>query len=438
MRAVRQLFTGGRSGNASVSQGGVRRHRPDYQIILYMGLLMLLGLIIMYAIGPQRANVLNNAYDTDYYTSTYFFIKQTASLLLAFGAFMLFASVPFQWVKHHAGKLLIAGFVACAILAVAGWLNLAIAQCSLGACRWFEFGALGSVQPAELLKFGLLVFTAGFLGRRMQQGLVNDLHKTLIPLGILALIATVFIIGIQKDMGTGLAMMAILATMLMVSGIKKRVGVGLLLGALALVVLLIAIAPHRMERITTFFAGDTSSEVSADDAAYHITHAKIAIGSGGAFGVGIGNSVQATGYLPEAINDSVFAIMGETFGFVGLVTILILFSALLLRLLKVVDHLQDSWMKLAVAGVFGWLAAHVVSNVAAMIGVFPLTGITLPLLSFGGTSMVFIAAALGLAFQLSRYTMYGSLNKERAYENPGGRRRIGRARYTSSSGTPRA
>lgn len=436
MQTARRLF--GRANPGPVSQGGVRRHRPDYQIVLYMGLLMLLGLIVMYAIGPQRANVLNNAYDTDYYTSTYFFIKQMASLLLASGAFVLFAMVPFQWVKKHAGKLLVAGLVACAVLAVSGWLNLAIAQCSLGACRWFELGPLGSIQPAELLKFGLLVFTAGFLARRMQQGLVNDLHKTLVPLGFLALVATVFIIGIQKDMGTGLAMMAILATMLMVSGISKRVGIGLLVGSLLLVVLLIIVAPHRMERITTFFAGDTASEVSADDAAYHITHAKIAIGSGGAFGVGIGNSVQATGYLPEAINDSVFAIMGETFGFVGLVTILILFSALLLRLLKVTDHLSDPWMKLAVAGVFGWLAAHVVSNVGAMIGVFPLTGITLPLLSFGGTSMVFIAAALGLAFQLSRYTVYGSLNKETDYENSSSRRWVGRTRYTSSSGSSRS
>jgi cell division protein FtsW len=99
--------------------------------------------------------------------------------------------------------------------------------------------------------------------------------------------------------------------------------------------------------------------------------------------------------------------MGETFGFVGLVAILGIFTALLLRLLKVADHLIDVRLKVLVAGVFGWLGSHVILNVGAMIGLIPLTGITLPLLSFGGTSMVFIAAALGVAFQLSRYTAFG-------------------------------
>lgn len=434
MQAARRLGAKARSAAADFV---VRRHRPDYQILLYMGLLMLLGLIIMYAIGPQRANVLNNAYNTDYYTSTYFFIKQTVSLLLALGAFIAMALIPYVFIKKHAVKILLIGFLACAVLAVAGWNDLGIAQCSLGACRWFDLGPLGSIQPAELLKFGLMVFTAGFLGMRIKQGLVNDLHRTLIPLGVLILISVVFVIGIQRDMGTGIAMLALVASMMMVGGISKKVGGVLLLLGLLMGILLILVAPHRMERITTFLAGDDAVSQGYDDANYHITHAKIAIGSGGFLGVGIGNSVQATGYLPEAINDSVFAIMGETFGFLGLVVILLLFTALLLRLLKVAEHLPDIWMRLVVAGVFGWLAAHVILNVAAMIGVFPLTGITLPLLSFGGTSMLFIAGALGVAFQLSRYTIHGSLNKEMGYENPRSGRRFGRSRHTGGRGTTR-
>jgi cell division protein FtsW len=400
---------------------------------------MLLGLVIMYAIGPQRANVLNNAYGTDYYTSMYFFVKQTASLLLALGSFIVLATIPYKWVQKYALKILLVGLAACVLLFFTGnLLHMGIAQCSLGACRWFDLGPIGSVQPAELLKFGLLAFTAGFLGMRAKQGLINDLHKTLIPLGALVLVAVFFVIGIQKDMGTGIAMLAMLAAMMMVAGTSKKIGAALLGCALLLGVALIIIAPHRVERVMTFLAGDTSASTSSDDANYHITHAKIAIGSGGILGVGIGNSVQATGYLPEAINDSVFAIMGETFGFVGLTVILLLFTALLLRLLQVIDHLSNMWMKLAVAGVFGWLGAHVILNVAAMIGVFPLTGITLPLLSFGGTSMIFIAGALGLAFQLSRYTMHGSLNKEDTYENLGSRRGVGRSRYASGRSTTRA
>lgn len=424
---------------ADTGQVVVRRHRPDYQIVLYMGLLMLLGLIIMYAIGPQRANVLNNAYGTDYYTSTYFFVKQTISLLLALATFAVLAVTPYAWIRRHAGVILIIGLVACALLFLTGnVMHLGVAQCSLGACRWFELGPLGSIQPAELLKFGILVFTAGFLGVRVQQGAVNDLQRTLIPLGVVTGIATLFIIVLQKDMGTGISLIAIIAAMLMVAGLDKRVGAMLLGVAVVLGIVMIVIAPHRIERVITFFSGGDSSSADASGADYHIAHAKIAIGSGGLFGVGIGNSVQATGYLPEAINDSVFAIMGETFGFIGLTVILLIFTGLLMRLLKITEHLPNVWMKLAVAGVFGWLAAHVILNVGAMIGVIPLTGITLPLLSFGGTSMIFIAGALGLAFQLSRYTVHGAVNKENDYENLGSRRGVRRPRYASGRGTTRA
>lgn len=395
-----------------------RRHRPDYQIALYMGLLMLLGLIVMYAIGPQRANVLNNVYGTDYYGSAYFFIKQTTSLFLALIAFVVAAIFPYRLLLKNAGKILAAGFIACVLLFIFGNLFAvdAIAQCSLGACRWFELGPLGSLQPAEFLKFGLLLFAAAFLGMRAKQGLINDRQQTLIPLGIITAAALLFVIVIQKDMGTGISLIALLAAMLFMAGLKYRfilVVTALLVAASALFIL---IAPHRIDRVMTFLSGDSTS---VDDAgAYHITHAKIAIGTGGLTGVGIGNSIQATGYLPEAINDSVFAIMGETFGFVGLVAILALFTALLMRLLKVADHLADTRLKLVVIGVFGWLAAHVILNVGAMTGIIPLTGITLPLLSFGGTSMVFIAAALGLSFQLSRYTVFGSkLKSNRATDS---------------------
>jgi cell division protein FtsW len=408
----------------------VRRHRPDYQIVLYMGLLMLLGLVIMYAIGPQRANVLNNAYGTDFYGSTYFFVKQTVSLGLALVAFIVAAMLPYRFLFSNAGKIVGIGFIACILLLFFG--NIlgadAITQCSLGACRWFNFGPIG-LQPAELLKFGLLLFAAVFLGTRARQGLINDREQTLIPFGVVTLIALLFIVVIQKDMGTGISLIALLATMLYMAGLKYRYGM-LIVGILIIAsIVFILIAPHRIDRVMTFLSGDNTS---IDDAgAYHITHAKIAIGSGGLAGVGIGNSVQATGYLPEAINDSVFAVMGETFGFVGLVAILALFTALLLRLLKVSDHLLDPRMRLVVVGVFGWLAAHVILNVSAMIGILPLTGITLPLLSFGGTSMVFIAAALGLAFQLSRYTVFGSKLEGNEYEDSERRRGVGRTRHTA-------
>ena len=424
-----------RSRAASTIEGVRRKHRPDYQIVLYMGLLMLIGLIVMYAIGPQRAHVLNASYGTDNYTNTYFFIKQTVSLLLALAAFVALAKIPYTFFQRHARTLLLIGIGACVLLALAAAVKLGIAQCSLGACRWFDLGPLGSVQPAEFLKFAVLVFLAGLLGSRFREGKVNDRGLTLIPVGIIFLVTVFLVIVVQKDMGTGAALIAIFVAMLIAAGLDKRIGLFLMVGVLILGTLMIVIAPHRRDRITAFLRGDSASTNMNDPETYHITHAKIAIGSGGLLGVGIGNSVQATGYLPEAINDSVFAIMGETFGFVGLVVILCIFAALLLRLLRVADHLPNMTMRLMAVGVFGWLAAHVILNVAAMTGIFPLTGITLPLLSFGGTSMVFMAGALGLVFQLSQYTTNDITIEGGQHEDSGSRRGVGRTRYAGRSRT---
>ena len=426
-RRTRDVMSALGSSQLSISNT-VRRHRPDYMVILYMGLLMLFGLIIIYAIGPQRANVLNNSYGSDY-SDSYFFIKQTVSLLLSLLAFGIMAALPYKWMTHQSGKLLVFAFASCILLAVTGWLGLSIAHCSLGACRWFDLGILGSLQPSEILKFSFLIFSSGFLGMKISQGKINNLQETLIPLSVIVALALLFIVVIQKDLGTGIALAGIIVTMLMVGGVSKKVGAIIFAIGFVVGLGLIFSSQHRIERITTFLKGDNSSV--ADEGSYHIEHAKIAIGVGGLFGVGIGNSVQATGYLPEAINDSVFAIMGETFGFIGLVTAMVLFIALLMRLLKIMDHLVDIRLKLIAAGVFGWLGSHVILNIASMIGIFPLTGITLPLMSFGGTSMIFIAAALGLVFQLSRYTIHTSRIKEATNEDLGSRRGIGRSRYAS-------
>jgi len=418
-------------GWAQRSADVVRKHRPDYLIALYMGILMLIGLVVIYAIGPQRANVLNNAIGSNF-SDSYFFIKQTISLVLAVIAFGVISIIPYKFIIKHAAKLLIAGLIACAVLFIASSAGLQVGEATNGASRWFNLGIFGSLQPAEIVKFGLLLYLAVFLGGRVKEGTVNDLKETLIPVAVLAGISLLFIVVIQKDLGTGIALSAIVITMLFMAGMSRKVGLGLAIAVLVIGGLFIFTAPHRVERIMTYLQGDSTSTDDAD--AYHIEHAKIAIGSGGFTGVGIGNSVQATGYLPEVINDSVFAVLGETFGFVGLVALMAVFVALLLRLLKVLDHLVDIRLKLLVAGVFGWFGAHVILNIAAMLGIVPLTGITLPLISFGGTSMIFITAALGLVFQLSRYTVHGSrisTIEGSKHEDSRSGRRVGRTRYAS-------
>lgn len=411
----------------------VRRHRPMYQIALYMGLLLMLGLVVMYALGPQRANVLNYAYGT-HYDSNFFFNKQLVSVVIAVAAFAVCALLPLAWVNKYAKQIFLTGLVLCVLLVIMGAvLHLPIAKDTNGAYRWFYLGQLGSLQPSELLKYGVLVFLAGFLSKRVKQEKINDMQETLVPVAVLAGISLIVVVFLQKDLGTGMSLVAIIMAMLVVSGMNGKIIAKVLGAVLILGVLMIAMSPHRIERVVTFLQGDSRRSASQDDGDYHIQQARIAIGSGGLLGLGIGKSVQATGYLPEAINDSIFAVMGETFGFLGLMAILALFTALLLSILRVSARLPDMRLRLAAAGVFGWVASHVIMNIAAMTGVAPLTGIPLPLLSYGGTSMMFIAAALGLVFQISRYTSHKPLEEGSDGKNLSGRRRFGRTRYASGS-----
>lgn len=408
------------------TDGVVRRHHPDRLILVFTLILMFIGLLMIYAIGPQRANLLNNVSGADY-SEQYFFIKQLISFGAALAAFYIMVKLPYEIVMKHGDKILWAGLIACGLLAIGGWTGLV--DPVNGAVRWFDLGPLGSLQPAEILKFGLLVYLSTYLGIRSRDGRINDFKDTLLPVGVLVGISLFFVVVLQRDLGTGISLTAIVVTMLFVAGINRRVIFTLIGLLLVSGLLLIATAPHRIERVMTFLQGDNTSTEDGDS--YHIHHAKIAIGSGGLFGVGIGNSVQASGYVPEAINDSIFAIIGETFGFVGTVALIAVFVALLMRLLGVMEFLADLRLKLFVAGVFGWLAAHVVLNIAAMTGLVPLTGITLPLLSYGGTSMVFITAALGLVYQLSRYTIHPSRIKEEDHENSRRGRGLGRTRHAS-------
>lgn len=408
----------------------VRRHNPDYKIMMYTTILVVIGLIIIFAIGPQRANVLNESFGSDL-PGMYFVIKQATSVLIAVTSFFIFAYVfKVEVLLRYKSAILGVGFVACLLLFLLGNIGgvEAVTQCALGACRWFVLPGIGTFQPSEMLKFGMLIFLGGFLAARMRAGLINHTEKTIVPMFVLLSLAALFVIVFQKDLGTGIALFSIAGAMLIATGMNKNILFAILGVVVVAGLLMIITAPHRIDRVTTFLRGD---EASIDDpSGYHIAHAKIAIGSGGVLGVGIGNSVQAAGYLPEAINDSVFAILGETFGFIGLVSILAVFYLLLMRILKLIDRLERPEYALIVAGVFGWIASHVVINVAAMTGLMPLTGITLPFLSFGGTSMLFIAAALGVVFQISRYTIHGSKREER-YEDTRGRRGVGRPRYAS-------
>lgn len=404
---------------------GLRRHRPDMPLLLSIAILILLGLIVIYAISPAiiaRINVGGMELDQNH-----FLYRQLIYIGIGIAAFVVATLAPIDFWRKHSGKLLVGGLLLGLLPFILQATPLAL--CVNGACRWIDLGPI-SFQPVELLKLGLVVFMAHFLAVRLEQGRINEFGQTLVPIGILLLCLAAVVVGLQKDMGTGLTIFAIVLTMLFVAGMRARLFAAAVGGLVALGVLFVVIAPHRMERIFTFLQHDSASN---EGMAYHINQALIAVGSGGLTGKGLGQSIQAFGYLPEAANDSIFAILAEKFGFLGTVAVLCVFAALFLRLLFVMDHTTPAFARLIVAGTFGWVFSHSIINIGAMLGIFPLTGITLPFVSFGGTSLLCMLAALGIVFHISRYTSHTlqSTVQGGTYENRRSGRGIGGTRHSS-------
>lgn len=374
----------------------MRKHKSDRWIAILTFALMAIGLIVIYAIGPQRANFINaTAAPDDQMNTNAFFVNQLRSVLFSIVAFIFAFKFPYEKLRTYSKWIMLAGLVSCVILAASALLSMPLAVCEMGGCRWINLGVT-TFQPAELVKLGLVLYLAQLVAKWKKEGKLES-RDFLQPFVIVSVLSLFFAVIMQKDLGTGVAMVAIILAILFMSGIKMSYFVAAVAVVIAGGLFAIFSSPHRMERMMTF-----SGEGSSDES-YHLDNALMAIGTGGLFGVGIGNSVQATGYLPESINDSVFAVMGETFGFVGLSAIVLVFYILLLRLVKASSGL-DTERSLVVVGVFAWIAAHVFVNIAAMTGLIPLTGITLPLLSYGGTSMIFVSFSLGLVLQLSCYT----------------------------------
>lgn len=379
----------------------VRKHNADLVIMLTTLGLMALGLIIIYAIGPMRANVLNNTYGTDY-DPNYFFLGQLRSVLLSVLAFILaFKVIPVKYLKKYAKPIMITALVLSALLWLLSMMGSSLAKCELGECRWFNLGPV-SLQPAEFIKLALVIYLADFLARKKEEGKIGNFMEFWLPLLIVCGASLFLVVIAQGDLGTGVALISIIFGMLLVSGVPAKQYLIMVALVIAISVGAVATSTHRMERVNAWLTTLTGGE--STDSTYHVENAMLAIGTGGLTGVGIGNSVQATGYLPESINDSVFAIMGETFGLVGLLIVLSIFIAMLLRMLKVAEGTQALDDRLIVIGVFSWTLAQVVVNIMAMTSLVPVTGITLPLLSYGGTSMIFIAFAIGLSLQISCYT----------------------------------
>jgi cell division protein FtsW len=374
---------------ANPGQTERRRHKPDYWLPLIATGLLAIGLVVVYAISPGVSQ--QSGTSQAYYVS-----RQFIAIALGITAFLTLSRIPYKWWRHSIKPLVIASIlVAIAVQVIGTKVN--------GAYRWLQVGGF-SFQAAELVKFTLLIWLADFLARKKAEGQLNNIRQTLKPLGI-ALGAIAVVVGLfESDLGSTAVMVGMIAAMVFVAGmpLKRVMIIG---GTVAIgIVLLISALPYRRQRLLTFL----HPAANCQSTGYQSCQALIAVGSGGMFGLGLGKSVQAYGYLPEAANDSIFAILAEKFGFFGMTLILAAYAVFFGRLAKIIEKAPDDFSGFLVTGMLAWFSVQATINIGAMIGLLPLKGITLPFISYGGTSLLFVTGALGLAFQISRYSTYSS------------------------------
>ncbi|MEI6237253.1 MAG: putative peptidoglycan glycosyltransferase FtsW [Candidatus Saccharibacteria bacterium] len=391
----------------------VRKHRPDYGLVIIATILLGIGMVVMYAISPALAAQGGGASDN------YFVIRQFVAIIFGLVAFFISAKISLDYWIRMQKPLVIIALILCVVTVFMGGVGN----------RWIHLNIF-SMQPVELVKFALIISGAYIMAKSVREGNVSKL-SVLRPLLIGLVIFSLILVVLQRDLGSTFVLIFMVGVMAFVAGLPLRKL--LIIGSVAIIAGTLAISStaYRRERLVTYL----QPEKDCVDSGYHACQALIAVGSGGVFGVGLGHSVQAYGYLPEAANDSIFAIYAEKFGFVGVIALLMLFGSLLLRILNIMQRAPNKTMQLVCAGVFAWLGFQSLINIGAMVGLLPLKGITLPFISYGGTSLIFVMAGLGIVFQISSYTSMRkssiSFDEERNNnESDNHWRRNSRPRYT--------
>lgn len=358
-----------------------KRATPDFIIIFCTLALLSIGILMVYSASAVLS----------YHKYGDFFYYAKRQLLFAgLGIVSMFIVMQIDyWVWRRWAK---AGLIFCFILLI---LVLIIGVERNGSKSWIGIGSF-SIQPAEFIKIWMIIFLASFLSYR-QKYMGTFFKGLLLPL---ALVGAAFgLIMLQPDLGTGAVLVATSVTMLFMAGARIwHLGLLGLAGVAGLAGLIIA-APYRIARITAFL--DPWQDPLG--AGYQIIQSLYAIGPGGLMGLGLGMSRQKFYYLPEPQTDFIFAILAEELGFLGGALILTLFALLVWRGFRTAICAPDLYGSLLAGGIVAMIAIQVVINIGVVIGLFPVTGITLPLLSYGGSSLTIMLTALGLLLNISRF-----------------------------------
>ncbi|NCN59244.1 putative lipid II flippase FtsW [Candidatus Woesebacteria bacterium CG22_combo_CG10-13_8_21_14_all_39_10] len=351
-----------------------QKQRIDKKLFIAAILLVIIGLIaVLDASAPQSLNVFGDKF--------HLFKSQLVWSFVGFVALLVSSRVNYRFWQKLATPLFFFVLVSLVLVLIPG-----IGVKLLGARRWISIGSV-FFQPSEFAKFGLILYLAKFMSKRVSSILY-----------FLPLVLVSFLIMLEPDLGTTMVIVLTGAIQIFASQINLLHfgGLGVLgfLGVLGL----IYISPYRRDRLLTYF--QTASDPLGKS--YHIRQILLGLGSGGLFGVGLGASRQKFLFLPEAATDSIFAVIAEEIGFIGALGLIFLLGFYVFRALRISKYAPDDFSRYLALGIASWIGIQTILNIASMTALVPLTGIPLPFISYGGSSLIMIMFATGILLNISK------------------------------------
>lgn len=347
--------------------------------------LTLFGVLMVYNASVAQAY-------RDFNDKYYFLKKQVFWLFIGFTAAVFFSFVDYKFLRKFAPHAL----VVTVLLLLVVFLP-SIGTRVKGAHRWISIGSF-TLQPAEFAKLSLIVYLSAFFSKHGKSR--PDFFRFMAVVAVF-----VGLIMLEPDLGTTIVLVAVAFVLYFIAGGALKNFLFVLPVGLLLLVGLIFVAPYRLKRLETFFS-TLIDPTAIDDplgSSYHIRQALIGLGSGGFLGVGLGRSRQKYEYLPEATTDSIFAIIGEELGFIGATVVVLALMYVVYQGFKISERAPDRFGQLLGFGLTTFIAVQALVNLGAMVALVPLTGVPLPFISYGGSSLLSVLIAVGILFNISKH-----------------------------------
>ncbi|WP_053383723.1 FtsW/RodA/SpoVE family cell cycle protein [Leucobacter celer] len=377
--------TGRAPGQARISLGSMLRTGTDRTVVALYAITLLL-------VGFGLIMVLSSSSITSYLADQGFFggfWRQATFALVGLPLMLIAAAMPIGFWKRWAWGLLALGLALQTLVFTPLGIEV------YGNRNWIQIGGF-SAQPSEALKLAFVVWVGAVLLRK--EPLLGQMRHELIPVVIPGALIALGSVLLGHDLGTVLIMAAMMLGAMYFGGISwKSLGVTVFAGVLA-VVLFVVTSENRMRRLLSHSGG--TDDYSGID--WQATHGRWALANGGVLGVGLGNSKAKWSWLPAADNDYIFAIIGEELGLIGALLVIALFVALTFIMLRIISRARDRFGRAVVGGILVWIVGQAFVNIGVVIGVFPVLGVPLPLISSGGTALVVCLAAIGVVISIAR------------------------------------